>query len=63
MHVTRPISSTLPEFNHGAFASKTIRALDENACKHINYRANKGSSEKRKSRGGGGMSGSYVPSR
>ena len=32
MHVTRPISSSLREFQHGAFASKTIRVPDENAC-------------------------------
>ena len=29
---TRPISSSLREFQHGAFAIKTIRAPDENAC-------------------------------
>ena len=30
--LTRPISSSLREFQHGAFAIKTIRAPDENAC-------------------------------
>ena len=29
--LTRPISSFLREFQHGAFAIKTIRAPDENA--------------------------------
>ena len=29
---TRPSSSSLMEFPHGAFASKNIRAPEENAC-------------------------------
>ena len=42
--LTRPISSYLLEFQHGAFASKNIRALEEDACtvryywqQHLNY--------------------------
>ena len=54
MNVTRPISSSLPEFNHGAFASKTIRAPDENACKHINTEQTKVPVRKEKVEGGGG---------
>ena len=30
--LTRPISSTLWEFQHGTFASKNIRVAKENAC-------------------------------
>ena len=38
--LTRPISSSLREFQHGAFASKNIRAPKQNACtagKNINW--------------------------
>jgi len=40
--LTRPTSFSLLEFQHGAFASKNIRAHEENACTagYITFRLN-----------------------